>query len=92
MFSPDGKWVARFGYGPEVRLLRALNGAVAATLQQSVGPIRYAVFSRDSRFLIAASDDCRLLIWDVIKVRALGGGCWWLLPRSTVFRPGSNLG
>ena len=35
-FSPDGKWVARFGYGPEVIILSAATGSVAAALSQQV--------------------------------------------------------
>ncbi|KAJ9517002.1 hypothetical protein QJQ45_027353 [Haematococcus lacustris] len=63
--SPDGAFMVRFGYGPDMRLLRSSTGSVAATLSHSVGHVRFATFSADGDHVIAATDDCRLLIWSV---------------------------
>ncbi|KAJ9516532.1 hypothetical protein QJQ45_015094, partial [Haematococcus lacustris] len=67
--SPDGAFMVRFGYGPDIRLLRSSTGSVAATLSHSVGHVRFATFSADGDHVIAATDDCRLLIWSVHQVR-----------------------
>ncbi|GFH15517.1 uncharacterized protein HaLaN_11757, partial [Haematococcus lacustris] len=63
--SPDGDYMIRFGYGPDMRLMRTSTGSVAATLSQSVGHVRFATFSSDGEYIVAATDDCRLLVWNV---------------------------
>ncbi|GFH32844.1 uncharacterized protein HaLaN_32131, partial [Haematococcus lacustris] len=57
-----------------MRLLRSSTGSVAATLSHSVGHVRFATFSADGDHVIAATDDCRLLIWSVHQSLAGGGG------------------
>lgn len=36
VFSPDGKYLALYGSSPEVKLLRTLDGTIAASLKQPV--------------------------------------------------------
>ena len=64
-FSPDGELLLRYGCTPEIKVIRSSSATVVATLKGSVGAVRYATFSTDGCFIIAATD----------------GGCscrgWW---------------
>ncbi|KAG1679114.1 hypothetical protein FOA52_000469 [Chlamydomonas sp. UWO 241] len=65
VFSPKGDLLLRFGFGPEIRLTRTTNGAHCATLRTTPGGIRFADWSPDGRFVVAASDDMRIFVYDV---------------------------
>ncbi|GAX75027.1 hypothetical protein CEUSTIGMA_g2473.t1 [Chlamydomonas eustigma] len=64
-FSPSGEVFIRYGFSPELKLLKSHNGSVINTLKGSHGNIRYASFSTDGKFIIAASDDCRVILFNV---------------------------
>ena len=58
-FSPKGDLMIRYGFSPEITLLKAQNVTVVTALhsgQGILGNIRFAAFSSDSRFILAASD------------------------------------
>ena len=46
----------RYGYGPDVRLVKTVNGSVFSTLRGSPGSVRFADFSPDGEIILAASD------------------------------------
>ena len=55
-FSPNGELFIRYGFSPEVKLMRTHDCSVINTLKGSPGHVRFANFSTDGKFLMAASD------------------------------------
>jgi WD40 repeat protein len=55
-FSPNGDLFIRFGFSSDVKLMRTHDCSVVTTLKGSPGHVRYANFSTDGKFLMAASD------------------------------------
>ncbi len=56
VFSPRGDLLLQYGFGPNIKLTKAVNGAHANTLKGSTGNIRFAAFSNDGKYIMAASD------------------------------------
>lgn len=61
--SPDSRsgtfaqdLLLRYGFGPEFKLIKSINGSLANTLKGSPGNVRFASFSPDGTTIMAASD------------------------------------
>jgi hypothetical protein len=55
-FSPNGELLLRYGCTPEIKVIRASSATVVVTLKGSVGAVRFATFSTNGRFIVAATD------------------------------------
>ena len=54
--SPKGDLFIRYGFSAEIKLLRTHDASVVTSLKGTNGNVRFAAFSPDNRFIIAASD------------------------------------
>lgn len=55
-FSPKGDLFIRFGFSAEIKLLRTYDASVVTSLKGSPGHVRFAAFSADGKYIMAASD------------------------------------
>jgi WD40 repeat protein len=74
MFTGDGKWLVTCGAGrePAVRLwnLASQDASDSLLMTGLDGPVRAALVSSDSRYLVAAGHDQRLRVWKLNGVTA----------------------
>eukprot|EP00798_Chlamydomonas_sp_ICE-L_P019004 gene19004-25589_t len=66
--SPDGKYLLRYGFSSEIKLIDASTAALVCTFRASLTSVGFAAFSTDGKHVIAATDDCRLLVFDMAKI------------------------
>eukprot|EP00798_Chlamydomonas_sp_ICE-L_P023441 gene23441-30728_t len=69
-FSPDGELLLRFGNSHEIKLLKASTLSLVCTFQGSGAQVRHATFSCEGQYILAATDDCRLLVYSVESAMA----------------------
>ena len=55
-FSPKGDLFIRFGFSADIKLLRTYDASVVTSLKGSPGHVRFAAFSPDGKYIMAASD------------------------------------
>ena len=55
-FSPNGDLIIRYGFSAEITVLRAHDVTVIRTLMGATGSVRFANFSSDGRFILAAAE------------------------------------
>jgi WD40 repeat protein len=62
-FSPDGRWIVTAG-PRSVGVWRAVNGELTRVLVGPEGPFTAATFERDSRTIVAATEDGVVASWE----------------------------
>ena len=69
-FSPDGRYLAWMLRSEAVEVWDLQQNKLAATFRGHEGRIRDFTFTCNSRYLVTASDDCTLLVWDMARLAA----------------------
>ncbi|KAG8185675.1 hypothetical protein JTE90_008945 [Oedothorax gibbosus] len=84
-FSPNGKFLASGAIDGIIKVFDIAAGKLVHTLEGHAMPVRGLTFSKDSKLLITASDDCHIKIYDVqhaehadLRCTLSGHGSWVL--------------
>jgi RNA polymerase sigma factor (sigma-70 family) len=64
-FSPDGRYVGWMTRAHALEVIEIPGGRSVATFSGHDGPVDAWTFTRDSKRLVTASEDCTLLVWDL---------------------------